>query len=115
MLELAGLAALALGLSALGLPGAADGPEALLELVDPSLGVDELLLPREERVGVGGDPDRNDLVIHAVHLLDAIRLGGRAGEVLLPGRHVLQDDRVVFGVEIRFHEMRPPCAGGENA
>ena len=54
---LAGLAALAFGFSALGLPGAADGPEALLELVDPSLGVDKLLLPSEERVGISGDPD----------------------------------------------------------
>ena len=39
----------------LGLLGTAHGTEALLELVDAPLGVDELLLSREERVGVSGD------------------------------------------------------------
>ena len=88
----------------LGLLRAPHRAEALLELVDSSLGVDELLLAREERVGVGGDSNGNDKMINSVHLLDSIGLRGRARHILLAGTHVLENDRTVFGVEIRFHE-----------
>ena len=54
-------------------------------------------------------------MVHSVDLFDAIRFGGRLSDVLLPGTHVLEDDRVVFGVEIRFHGNQPREAGGENA
>lgn len=37
--------------------GPPNGTEALLEFVDPTLGIDELLLTREEGVGIGGNTD----------------------------------------------------------
>ena len=99
-------------LLSLGLLGAADSTEALLELVDPSFGIDELLLTREEGMRVGSDPDRDDIVINSVHLLHPIRLGGGLRDVLLPGAHVLEDDGVVFGVEILFHGNARFAGGG---
>ena len=99
----------------LGLLDAANGTEALLKLVDPALGIDELLLTREEGMRIGGDTDRNHEVVDPVNILNPVRLGGRLSDVLLPGAHVLEDDRVIFGVEILFHGNMPFRAGGEVA
>lgn len=91
----------------LGLFNPTNSAEALLELVDPPFGVNELLLTGKERVRVGGDPDGDDKMIHSVDLLNSIGLCGRARNKLLTGAHVLEDDRIIFWVEIRFHEMAP--------
>lgn len=80
-----------------------DSTEALLKLVDAALGVDELLLAREERMRICGDTNRNHEVVDAIHAFGLAGLGGGASDKLLPGTHVLEDDRVVFGVEILFH------------
>lgn len=92
-----------------------DSTEALLKLVDASLGVDELLLAREERMRICGDTNRNHEVVDAIHALGLSGLGGGASDELLPGTHVLEDDRIVFGVEILFHGNTYFRAGGENA
>ena len=91
----------------LGLFNPTNSAEALLELVDPPFGVHELFLTGKERVRVGGDPDGDDKMIHSVDLLNSIGLCGRARNKLLTGAHVLEDDRIIFWVEIRFHEMAP--------
>jgi len=48
------------------LSDAANRAETLLEFVDPTFGIHKLRQPGEERMGVGGDADRNQTVFHSV-------------------------------------------------
>ena len=78
--------------------GATNGAEALLELVDATLGVHELVLTGEEGVRVGGDTAGNHIVLHAI---DFFLLGGGSGgtgdEAAARG-DVHEHNRIVLGV-----------------
>ena len=92
-------------LANLRLPNATDGAETLLEFVDAAFGVHELLLTREERMGISSDTSGNHAVFHAVdHFLLFGRLGGAGDETRASG-HIYEDDRVVFRMNFLFHEI----------
>ena len=54
-------------------------------------------------------------MIYSINGLRSARLGGGLSDELLPGAHVLEDDRVVFWVEILFHGKIWLATGGEDA
>ena len=91
------------------LPDAAHGTEALLELVDASLGIHELCKSCEEWMGVRSDTDRDQAVFHTVDHFFFLRGFGRATDETLPGCHVNEDDRIVFGMKILFHGNGVPA------
>ena len=84
---------------------AANRAETLLELVDPAFGIHKLLLSSEERMGVGGDADRNQAVLYAID--DFLLFGGfgRARNETSACGHIHKDDRIVFRMKVLFHEV----------
>lgn len=82
---------------------AADGAETLLELIDTTFGVNEGGFTSEEWVSVSGDAHGDDVVFNAVNSFFVGRFGSGACEVTLAGGHVLEDDRIVFWMDISFH------------
>ncbi len=77
---------------------------ALLELVDAPLRVHEALLAREEGVRHVRDFERDHRVLIPVAQADLLLAGhGRAGDDELPVREVLEDDRVVLGMDVLLH------------
>ena len=88
-----------------GLLGAAHGAEALLELVDTTLGVHELVLTGEEGVRVGGDTAGNHIVLHTI---DFLLLGGGSGgtgdEAAARG-DVHEHNRIVLGMDVCLHSL----------
>lgn len=95
----------------LGLARATHSAEALLEFIDTSLGVHKLLLTGEERVRVGCDTHRNDVVVHTINLLYLVRLGGRARDETHTRSHVLECHGMILGMKIFFHSwfrLLPP-------
>ena len=85
------------------LADAADGTETLLELVDAALGIDELLLAREERVRVRRDAHRDDVVLDTVDLFLLVRAPGGAGDETGARGHVHKDGRLVIRMNVLFH------------
>ena len=85
--------------------GATNGAEALLELVDATLGVHELVLTGEEGVRVGGDTAGNHIVLNTV---DNLSLGGGSGgasdEAAARG-DVHEHYRIVLRMQISFHSL----------
>ena len=85
--------------------GATNGAEALLELVDATLGVHELVLTGEEGVRVGGDTARNHIVLNTI---DNLSLGGGSGgasdEAAARG-DVHEHYRIVLRMQISFHSL----------
>src|SRR5690554_5211334 len=79
---------------------------ALAELVDPTAGVHDLVLPGVERVRGRGHLDLDQRILVAILPLDRL-LGGGAqggtGEDLEIRGHVLEHDFAVFGVDIGLH------------
>ena len=85
--------------------GATYRPEALLELVDTTLGIHELVLTGEEGVRVGGDTARNHIVLNTI---DNLSLGGGSGgtsdEAAARG-DVHEHYRIVLRMQISFHSL----------
>ncbi len=94
-----------LRLAASGLLGTANGAEALLELVDASLGVHKGALTCEEGVGIGGEAHRDHEMLNSLNFLYLVRLGGGTGDVAVTGGHVLEDYGMVVGMDVFFHGM----------
>ena len=84
--------------------GTANGTEALLELVDTTLGIHELVLTGEEGVRVGGDAAGYNVVLNTI---DFFLLGGGhggAGDEDFVVGHILEDHfTVVGGMNVFFH------------
>lgn len=93
------------GLAARRLFGTANRTKALLELVDTSLGIDELLLSSEERMRVSSHADGDDVILNTVDFFLFIGSDGGASEVAVATGHVLERDRVVIGMNVFFHGM----------
>ena len=85
--------------------GATNGAEALLELVDTTLGIHELVLTGEEGVRVGGDTAGNHIVLNTI---DNLSLGGGSGgasdEAAARG-DVHEHYRIVLRMQISFHSL----------
>ena len=83
--------------------GAAYRAETLLELVDATLGVHELVLTGEEGVRVGGDTAGHNIVLHTV---DFFLLGGGhggAGDEAAARGDVHEHYRIVLGMDVCLH------------
>ena len=83
---------------------AAHRAETLLEFINPAFGIDKLLLAGEERMGIRGNTDGNDAVLHTVD--DFLPFGGLGGAADEPGTrgHIHKDNRIVFRMNVLFHE-----------
>ena len=85
--------------------GTTHSTEALLELVDTTLGVHELVLTGEEGVGVGGDTAGDHVVLNTV---DFFLLGGSSGgtgdEAAARG-DVHEHNRIVLGMDVCLHSL----------
>ena len=85
--------------------GATYRTEARLELVDTTLGINQLVLTGEEGVRVGGDTARNHIVLNTI---DNLSLGGGSGgtsdEAAARG-DVHEHYRIVLGMQISFHSL----------
>ena len=85
--------------------GATYGAETLLELVDATLGVHELVLTGEEGVRVGGDTAGNHIVLNTINLF---LLGGSssgAGDETAARGDVHEHNRIVLRMQISFHSL----------
>ena len=85
--------------------GATNRTEALLELVDATLGIHKLVLTGEEGVRVGGNTAGNHIVLNTINNLS---LGGGSGgtsdEATARG-NVHEHNRIVLGMEICLHSL----------
>lgn len=91
-----------LGLAAL----TANCAETLLEFVDTAFGVDELVLAREEGVGIRRDTAGDHIMFDTINDFLLLGAGGRVGDETAAGRNVNKDNRIVFGMDICFHDKR---------
>ena len=91
------------------LPNAANGTETLLEFVDATFGIDKLGEASEERMGIGGDADRDQAVFHAIDHFLFVGGFGRAADETFAGGHVNEDDRIVFRMKVLFHGNGGSC------
>ena len=86
--------------------GTTHSTEALLELVDTTLGVHELVLTGEEGVRIGGDTAGDHIVLNTV---DFFLLGGSSGgtgdEAAARG-DVHEHNRIVLGMDVCLHSLR---------
>ena len=85
--------------------GTTHSTEALLELVDTTLGVHELVLASEEGVGVGSNTAGNHIVLNTV---DFFLLGGSSGgtgdEAAARG-DVHEHNRIVLRMDVCLHSL----------
>ena len=85
--------------------GTTHSTEALLELVDTTLGVHELVLTGEEGVRIGGDTAGNHIVLNTV---DFFLLGGGhsgAGDEAAARGDVHEHNRIVLGMDVCLHSL----------
>ena len=85
--------------------GATNGAEALLELVDTTLGVHELVLTGEEGVGVGGDTAGNHIVLNTINLFLLGGSSGGAGDEAAARGDVHEHNRIVLGMDVCLHSL----------
>ena len=88
-----------------GLLGTTNGAETLLELVDATLGVHELVLTGEEGVGVRGDTAGNHIVLHAINLLLLGGGSGGTGDEAAARGDIHEHYGIVLGMQISFHSL----------
>ena len=86
--------------------GATNGAEALLELVDTTLGIHELVLTGEEGVRVGGDTAGDHIVLHTVDFLLLGGSSGGAGDEAAARGDVHEHNRIVLGMDVCLHSLR---------
>ena len=83
--------------------GATNGAEALLELVDTTLGIHELVLTGEEGVRVGGDTAGNHIVLNTINLFLLGGSSGGAGDEAAARGDVHEHNRIVLGMDVCLH------------
>ena len=83
--------------------GATNGAETLLELVDATLGVHELVLTGEEGVRVGGDTAGNHIVLYTIDNLSLSGGSGGAGDEAAARGNVHEHNGIVLGMNICLH------------
>ena len=88
-----------------GLLGTTNGAETLLELVDTTLGIHELVLTGEEGVRVGSDTAGNHIVLHAINLLLLGGGGGGTGDEAAARGDVHEHNRIVLGMDVCLHSL----------
>ena len=85
--------------------GAATGAETLLELVDTTLGIHELVLTGEEGVGIGGDTAGNHIVLNTINLFLLGRSSGGTGDETAARGNVHEHNGIVLRMDICFHSL----------
>lgn len=80
------------------------GTEAFLELVDATFGVHELLLTGEERMGVRGDTDGDQVMLDAIDLFLAVGGFGGACDHAGSGGHINENHGMIIRMKIAFHK-----------
>ncbi len=85
--------------------GAAYRAETLLELVDTTLGVHELVLTGEEGVRVGGDTAGNHVVLNTIDNLSLSGGCGGASDEAAARGDVHEHYRIVLRMQISFHSL----------
>ena len=88
-----------------GLLGATHGAEALLELVDTTLGIHELVLTGEEGVRVGGDTAGNHIVLHTINLLLLSGGSGGTSDEAAARGDVHEHNRIILGMDVCLHSL----------
>ena len=85
--------------------GATNGAEALLELVDTTLGIHELVLTGEEGVRVGSDTAGNHIVLYTINLLLLSGGSGGAGDEAAARGNVHEHNGVVLRMDVCLHSL----------
>ena len=83
--------------------GTTHSTEALLELVDTTLGIHELVLTSEEGVGVGSDTAGNHIVLNTVNLFLLSRSSGGASDETTARGDVHEHNRIVLRMNVCLH------------
>ena len=83
--------------------GTTHSTEALLELVDTTLGVHELVLTGEEGVGVGSDTAGNHIVLNTIDFFLLGGSSGGAGDETAARGDVHEHNRIVLGMDVCLH------------
>ena len=83
--------------------GTTNGAEALLELVDTTLSIHELVLTGEERVRVGGDAAGHNIVLNTINLFLLGGGHGGAGDETAARGDVHEHNRIVLGTNVCLH------------
>ena len=85
--------------------GATHSAEALLELVDTTLGVHELVLTGEEGVGVGSDTAGDHIVLNTIDFFLLGGSSGGAGDETAARGDVHEHNRIVLGMDVCLHSL----------
>lgn len=85
--------------------GSTYGTEALLELVDATLGIHELVLTGEERVGVGRNAAGNYIVLYTVNFFLFGGSNSGAGNETATRGNVHEHNGVVLRMNVCFHNV----------
>ena len=85
--------------------GATYRTEALLELVDTTLGIHELVLTGEEGVRVGSNTARNHVVLNTIDNLSLSGGSGGTSDEAAARGDVHEHYRIVLGMQISFHSL----------
>ena len=83
--------------------GTTNGAEALLELVDTTLSIHELVLTGEERVRVGGDAAGHNIVLNTINLFLLGGGHGGAGDETAARGDVHEHNRIVLRMNVCLH------------
>ena len=83
--------------------GATNRTEALLEFVDTTLGVHELVLTGEEGVGIRSDTAGNHIVLNTIDFFLLGGSGGGAGDETAARGDVHEHNRIVLGMDVCLH------------
>ena len=85
--------------------GTTHSTEALLELVDTTLGVHELVLTGEEGVRIGGDTAGNHIVLNTVDFFLLGGSGGGTGDEAAARGDVHEHNRIVLRMDVCLHSL----------
>ena len=85
--------------------GATNRTEALLELVDTTLGINELVLTSEEGVRVGSNTAGNHVVLNTIDNLSLSGGSGGTSDEAAARGDVHEHNRIVLGMEICLHSI----------
>ncbi len=82
----------------------ANRTEALLEFVDTTFGIDELVLTCEEGVGIRGDTTGDNVMFYAINFFCLLGCCARTGDKTTTSCDVEEYYGMILGVKISFHD-----------